>query len=175
MIRFFIKGSLLFAMATLSLTACYKHAGTPGTQDTGSSGSGRDSSRDTDWDTETSLDADVDTDADTDTETDADVDTDSDADTGPSRLESPCDENASCDNTGDALRCKCNEGYAGDGHTCTDVDECASGTDNCDSTNGTCINTVGGYKCGCPAGWVLGSDGMTCLDAFVATEVSGRR
>ena len=32
---------------------------------------------------------------------------------------SPCDENAQCTNTIGSFTCDCNEGYSGDGMTCT--------------------------------------------------------
>ena len=104
------------------------------------------------------------------TNSDAPEDTASDSDTGigsDTDTESPlscsegsCDENASCDDTGDTLICTCNDGFWGDGHTCEDVDECADGTNNCDSINGTCTNTNGGYSCGCRAGWAPSQDGF---------------
>ena len=33
--------------------------------------------------------------------------------------QSPCDENAQCANTPGSFTCACNEGYSGDGMTCT--------------------------------------------------------
>ena len=105
---------------------------------------------------------------------DGDVDTSTDIGTDPRPLcpEKPCDENASCVDTGGTPICTCHDGFAGDGHTCADIDECANGTANCDSTNGVCTNTDGGYSCGCAAGWALGLDGITCLDKYVAVKVS---
>ena len=52
-------------------------------------------------------------------------------------------------------------GYHGDGRTCEDVDECASGTYDCDG-NAHCINTAGSYECACTVGWA--GDGKTCED-----------
>ncbi|TNF31813.1 MAG: hypothetical protein EP329_11810, partial [Deltaproteobacteria bacterium] len=42
---------------------------------------------------------------------------------------------------------------------CTDIDECAAGSDNCDA-NATCTNTVGAFTCACNDGYE--GDGVTC-------------
>lgn len=44
--------------------------------------------------------------------------------------------------------CVCHAGYKGDGHLCTDIDECSSGNSSC-PTNAHCINVVGSYTCEC--------------------------
>jgi MYXO-CTERM domain-containing protein len=67
--------------------------------------------------------------------------------------------------------CTCAMGYTGDGRAsgtqCTDVDECALGTDNCD-VNATCANTIGGFTCTCNApAWA--GDGVTCTDVDECT------
>ena len=72
-----------------------------------------------------------------------------------------CGDNAHCEDTGDGPECVCDEGYEGDGMTCTDVDECALGTAGCDA-NATCTNTDGGFDCVCDDGWE--GDGFTCTD-----------
>jgi hypothetical protein len=49
----------------------------------------------------------------------------------------PCNSNGSCSNTVGSYTCACNTGYAGDGKTCADVDECATGkTKTADFTSG---------------------------------------
>ncbi|WP_437686100.1 FG-GAP-like repeat-containing protein [Sorangium sp. So ce176] len=45
--------------------------------------------------------------------------------------------------------------------TCTDVNECALGTDNCDA-NAACTDTPGSFTCACNAGYE--GDGVTCTD-----------
>ena len=57
--------------------------------------------------------------------------------------------------------CTCNGGYAGDGKTCTDVDECQEGTAGCDP-NATCQNTPGSFTCTCNAGYA--GTGTVCTD-----------
>jgi hypothetical protein len=50
---------------------------------------------------------------------------------------------------------------------CTDVDECANGTDNCHA-NATCTNTPGSFLCTCLAGYA--GDGVTCNDIDECAE-----
>ncbi|MFT3766410.1 MAG: EGF domain-containing protein [Minicystis sp.] len=72
-----------------------------------------------------------------------------------------CDANANCSEGAGGPMCVCNDGYAGDGKTCTDVDECEKGTATCDP-NATCQNTPGSYTCACNDGYA--GDGKTCAD-----------
>jgi hypothetical protein len=72
-----------------------------------------------------------------------------------------CGDNAHCEDSGGGPECVCDDGYEGDGFTCTDIDECTLGTDTCD-TNATCTNTDGGYTCACNDGY--DGDGFTCTD-----------
>ncbi|XXX71815.1 EGF domain-containing protein [Sorangium sp. So ce134] len=62
----------------------------------------------------------------------------------------PCDATLPCC---DGLTCQ-------DG-TCTDIDECALGTDDCDA-NAACTNTPGSFTCACTTGY--SGDGTTCTD-----------
>ncbi|MGK3963651.1 FG-GAP-like repeat-containing protein [Sorangium sp. So ce118] len=64
--------------------------------------------------------------------------------------------NAPCDPT-----VPCCDGLTCQSGTCTDVDECALGTDNCDA-NAACTNTVGSFTCACNAGYE--GDGVTCAN-----------
>ena len=41
------------------------------------------------------------------------------ADVDECALQSPCDHNATCTNSPGSYTCTCNEGYTGDGRTCT--------------------------------------------------------
>ncbi|WP_437586226.1 FG-GAP-like repeat-containing protein [Sorangium sp. So ce1000] len=64
--------------------------------------------------------------------------------------------NAPCDPT-----VPCCDGLTCQSGTCTDVNECALGTDNCDA-NAACTNTPGSFTCACNAGY--SGDGVTCTD-----------
>ncbi|KYF55751.1 hypothetical protein BE04_51035 [Sorangium cellulosum] len=64
--------------------------------------------------------------------------------------------NAPCDPT-----VPCCDGLTCQSGTCTDVNECALGTDNCDA-NAACTNTPGSFTCACNAGYE--GDGVTCTD-----------
>ncbi len=73
-----------------------------------------------------------------------------------------CGPSADCVNTLGSFACACEPGYAGDGITCVDIDECASHLNNCDDV-ASCVNTPGSFECSCPAGYV--GDGTVCVDA----------
>lgn len=64
-----------------------------------------------------------------------------------------CDVNAICRNTVGSFVCICKTGFTGNGFSCTDIDECASGSHSCVSGRATCSNTVGSYNCTCNPGY----------------------
>ena len=72
--------------------------------------------------------------------------------------DSPCSENASCNNFGGGFTCACNSGFFGDGINCVDVNECDN--DNQCPENASCVNFDGGFSCSCNEGF----DGPTCED-----------
>jgi hypothetical protein len=76
---------------------------------------------------------------------------------------------SACVDTFRGFVCRCPAGWEGDGHTCTDVDECSLGISGCDQL---CINTPGSYHCECNAGYTLhggqGAPGMCIPDAIAA-------
>ncbi len=82
---------------------------------------------------------------------------------GVPECEGTCAAEASCvvDQGAGTATCVCDAGYAGDGLTCTDVDECADATDNC-ADNATCTNEAGSFSCACNPGF--DGDGVTCDD-----------
>ncbi len=69
-----------------------------------------------------------------------------------------CSTNATCMN----LACSCKMGYAGDGKTCNDVDECATISGFC-GADATCSNTDGGADCTCLPGFTESPSGCTAI------------
>ena len=47
--------------------------------------------------------------------------------------------------------------------TCIDIDECASGLDECEQL---CDNTEGSYNCSCMKGYELAENGRNCSGKF---------
>ncbi|CBZ50632.1 fibrillin 1, related [Neospora caninum Liverpool] len=83
----------------------------------------------------------------------------------------PCVPEAECVPTvpviGEAT-CVCPPGYAGDGlaagEGCVDINECATGSHDCDTRTTVCIDLPGSYKCECKPGFLTAPNGRTCLD-----------
>lgn len=73
--------------------------------------------------------------------------------TGQWTDETICASNAQCQESNNNTSCTCNAGFTGDGRTCTDVDECADNSDNCDSSPDACVNEPGKFSCKCPVGY----------------------
>ncbi|XP_078700993.1 uncharacterized protein LOC144927453 [Branchiostoma floridae x Branchiostoma belcheri] len=79
--------------------------------------------------------------------------------------------------------CECKPGYRWEGQEgmnevegfirCTDVDECAMGTDDCPAAETDCVNTRGGYTCVCKEGFIPDPDDPThCIDVNECTATS---
>lgn len=58
-----------------------------------------------------------------------------------------------CTDGSRSYSCACPTGFSGT-TSCTDIDECENGRDNCDTAPDACVNTSGGFKCECPDGFV---------------------
>ncbi|XP_007941906.1 nidogen-2 [Orycteropus afer afer] len=74
-----------------------------------------------------------------------------------------CDTTAQCHPGANvAYTCECAPGYQGDGRSCVDVNECATGLHRC-RPNSVCINLKGSYKCECRSGYEFADDRHTCV------------
>ncbi|KAH0631907.1 hypothetical protein JD844_019808, partial [Phrynosoma platyrhinos] len=73
---------------------------------------------------------------------------------------SDCHFNATCVENGNLRHCICQDGFTGDGVTCSDIDECSSMDLNHCHSLATCINNQGNYSCSCPEGY--NGDGYHC-------------
>ena len=78
-----------------------------------------------------------------------------------------------CSNTVGGRTCGgCPAGYAGNGVTCGDVNECAAANGGCDPLT-ACTNTVGARTCGgCPAGY-KGSGDTGCKKESACASNNG--
>ena len=68
-----------------------------------------------------------------------------------------CHKHATCMNTFGSFTCGCNDGWIGDGTSCTNVDECSPDFyDQCDLETTTCDDNTEdtfGYECPCKTGY----------------------
>jgi len=72
-----------------------------------------------------------------------------------------CAADATCVNQIGTRLCRCHDGYVGDGRVCTNLDECALGTDNC-ADHARCTDSPGGFACACLPGYR--GDGLACIE-----------
>lgn len=76
----------------------------------------------------------------------------------------PCHWLAHCQNTYGSYSCTCFPGFQGDGHECSDIDECETGLAQCPK-HSTCVNLLGTYFCNCTDGFQpLGVPVERCAD-----------
>ena len=80
-----------------------------------------------------------------------------------------CSLNADCIDEEGGFRCECDDGYTGDGVTCSDIDECTVGSAKCPEYS-QCVNENGKYSCLCDDGFRKKGPkckGEFCLSNFV--------
>ncbi|XP_078589324.1 complement receptor type 2-like [Branchiostoma floridae x Branchiostoma japonicum] len=70
-----------------------------------------------------------------------------------------CHSLATCTNTIGSFQCTCFSGYAGDGFTCADINECAAVPGPCHQF-ADCTNLPGSFTCNCTEGYI--GNGFTC-------------
>jgi predicted outer membrane repeat protein len=105
--------------------------------------------------------------------TDSETDPPQDADTDPCSLGThDCSPLARCLPLANGYECRCDEGFEGDGKTCSDVNECLQDAVPCEE-DATCHNTEGGYECLCELGYTpdgisgcLAEPGSCAMDPF---------
>lgn len=74
-----------------------------------------------------------------------------------------CDTTATCrPGAGIDYTCECTPGFQGDGRSCVDVNECATGFHHC-GPNSVCVNVLGSYRCECRSGYEFADDQHTCV------------
>lgn len=80
-----------------------------------------------------------------------------------------CAVDANCTSSAqDEFNCTCVEGFAGNGFTCSDIDEC----DGLNSSvlcpaNAACVNTEGGYVCQCRGNRTYNDSECVCNESFI--------
>ncbi len=81
-----------------------------------------------------------------------------------------CDAHALCTAGPSSVACKCSAGWAGDGFSCADIDECKAGTATCPAHT-VCNNSLGSYDCSCDTGYAE-CDGNTAngCESNLATD-----
>lgn len=72
-----------------------------------------------------------------------------------------CHPDAECIDSVRVSRCRCNKGFYGDGHKCTDKNECQYKNGGCVHF---CNNTRGNYTCSCRNGFQLDIGKKDCID-----------
>nr|XP_039267678.1 fibrillin-2-like isoform X1 [Styela clava] len=78
---------------------------------------------------------------------------------GSAPVTNPCHDNATCTNNIGSYTCECNDGFTGNGTSCTEIDECLTNPCN---VNADCTDLVNNYTCVCKTGF--SGDGVTLCE-----------
>ncbi|MEE2751673.1 MAG: EGF domain-containing protein [Myxococcota bacterium] len=78
------------------------------------------------------------------------------------------DANCTTDEDDAGHICICKDGYEGNGLECSNINECATGVDDCHA-NATCTDSDGGFSCACKPGYE--GDGRDCRSEVCESPV----
>lgn len=81
-----------------------------------------------------------------------------------------CDVNAACLDLDGSFECSCNEGYAGNGQSCQNVNECDDDNLNDCHADAICSDTAGEFTCECKPGF--DGDGNSCVEEAHVTKLA---
>ena len=85
-----------------------------------------------------------------------------------------CATEATCSNTVGGFACTCKPGYAGDGKTCADINECATNNGGC-SADANCANTPGSFTYSPDGRYLYGSAYTTGASNLFRIEVATQK
>ena len=82
-----------------------------------------------------------------------------------------CHTNADCNDIEDSFECFCKSGFAGDGVSCEDIDNCAA--DPCGENMNCLDGAETDFECFCKFGFILDGDDCIDIDECVKNPCTG--